>query len=273
MRPAHDDLSIAQLRRAAMVAPMLDADTEAEHIRRIQDQDDARALEALLASHMRLVVSVAARFSRTGVSLAELVAEGNLGLVEAARRFDREKGTRFSTYAAWWVRARVSRFAMGNRRIVAAPSTRNARRLLSGLRTAERTLIQATGERPTREEIAAATGTTADDVALVETALSARDVPVGPSDDGSSIELGSELPSPEAAIAEDEESRLRSDRIARALALLDVREREVVQRRILEDEEETLASIGRVLGLSRERVRQIEARAKRKLRAALLEVA
>lgn len=272
-RVSTDDLTIAQLRRAAMTAPMLDADTEGELLRAIQQRDDRRALGRLLAAHLRLVVSVAGRFSRAGLSLSELVAEGNLGLVEAARRFDADKGTRFGTYAAWWVRARISRFAMGNRRIVPLPSTRNARKLLAGMRAVERALQQATGELPTRAQIALATGTSEDDVAQVEVALAARDVAVGPSDDGTSVELDAQGPSPEQQIADCEEARVRDDRIRRALALLDGREREIVQRRILDDEEETLASIGDALGLSRERVRQLEVRAKSKLRAALLEVA
>ncbi|AKF08513.1 sigma-70 family RNA polymerase sigma factor [Sandaracinus amylolyticus] len=271
MRATTDDVSLAQLRRTAAAAPMLGAEVELEYLRRIQAHDDGRALRALLDAHLRLVVATAARFARSGVSVAELVAEGNLGLVEAARRFDAGKGTRFSTYAAWWVRARISRFAMGNRRIVAAPSTRNARKLLAGMRSVERALQQASGERPSREMIAAVTGTSAEDVAMVESALSARDVSVGPSDeDGSSVELGANDPSPEQAIAEAEECERRERVVALALAQLDRREREVVQRRILEDDAETLADIGRMLGLSRERVRQIEARAKRKLRAVLV---
>lgn len=270
MRSTAEDVSLAQLRRAAATAPMLDAEREADYLRRIQESDDARALELLLAAHLRLVVSVAARFARSGVSISELVAEGNLGLVEAARRFDRAKGTRFSTYAAWWVRARIGRFALGNRRIVAAPSTRNARKLLAGMRSAERKLSQDGGERPSREAIAAATGTTEEDVAMVETALSARDVAVGPSDDGTSIELDASGPSPEQEIADREDGQRRFELVTAALQQLDRREREVVQRRILEDDAETLAEIGRALGLSRERVRQIEARAKRKLRSVLL---
>ena len=272
-RVSTDDLTISQLRRAAMSAPMLDAEAEAELLRAIQERDDRQALARLLAAHLRLVVSVAGRFSRAGLSLAELVAEGNVGLVEAARRFESEKGSRFATYAAWWVRARISRFAMGNRRIVPLPSTRNARKLLAGMRAVERALQQASGEAPTRAQIALAMGTTEDDVAQVEVALGARDVAVGPCDDGTSVELDAQGPSPEQQIADSEEARVRDDRIRRALALLDGREREIVQRRILDDEEETLASIGEVLGLSRERVRQIEVRAKSKLRAALLEVA
>lgn len=270
MRPNTDDLSIAQLRRTAASVPMLDADLEREYLRRIQADDDAAALRELLDAHLRLVVAMAARFARSGVSVAELVAEGNLGLVEAARRFDASKGTRFSTYAAWWVRARISRFALGNRRIVSAPSTRNARKLFASMRSAERRLQQEGGERPSRELIALATGTTAEDVAMVESALSARDVPVGPADDGASVELDASGPSPEQEIADAQESERRARIVALALETLDRREREVVQRRILEDDGETLAEIGRVLGLSRERVRQIEARAKRKLRAVLV---
>ena len=265
-----DEMSLAQLRRSAAAAPMLDAELERAYLQRIQSQDDPEALRQLLDAHLRLVVAMAARFARTGVSLAELVAEGNLGLVEAARRFDPAKGTRFSTYAGWWVRARISRFALGNRRIVAAPSTRNARKLFASMRSAERRLQQEGCDRPSREAIAAATGTSPEDVAMVESALSARDVPVGPAEDGASLELDSHDPSPEQEISEAEESERRTRIVALALESLARREGVVVQRRILEDDGETLAEIGRVLGLSRERVRQIEARAKRKLRAALL---
>ena len=265
-----DEMSLAQLRRSAAAAPMLDAELERAYLQRIQSQDDPEALRQLLDAHLRLVVAMAARFARTGVSLAELVAEGNLGLVEAARRFDPAKGTRFSTYAGWWVRARISRFALGNRRIVAAPSTRNARKLFASMRSAERRLQQEGCDRPSREAIAAATGTSPEDVAMVESALSARDVPVGPAEDGASLELDSHDPSPEPQIWVAVERERRTRIGALALQPPDRREREVVQRRILEDDGETLAEIGRVLGLSRERVRQIEARAKRKLRAALL---
>lgn len=272
MRLATHEFSLSQLRRAASATPMLDADRERMLLEQVRS-GEAAALGELLEAHLRLVVAVAARFSRAGVSLAELVAEGNLGLVEAARRFDAEKGVRFSSYAAWWVRARISRFAMGNRRIVAPPSTRNARRLFATMRSAERRLAQQTGVRPTAEQLAHATGTTVEDVRMVEAALSSRDVAVGPFDDGAAIELGCDRPSPEEALGAHEESRLREDRVTRALSKLDRREREIVKRRFLEDAEETLSAIGEVLGLSRERVRQLETRAKEKLREDLLEVA
>lgn len=253
---------------------MLDAEREALLVQRIQRDDDRAAMHELLAAHFRLVVSHASRYARAGVSDAELVAEGNLGLVEAARRFDPDKGVRFSTYAIWWIRARIGRFVLDNRRIVSAPSTRNARKLFACMRSAQRALEQHDGERPTRAAIAEATGTSEEDVALVEAALSVRDVPMGPTDDGASFELADES-SPEDLVSEREESDRRAREVARALSVLDRREREIVQRRLLDEDEdgETLASIGKVLGLSRERVRQIEARAKRKLQAALMSAA
>ena len=148
--------SLQQLRQAASAAPMLDLDTERELLRRIQEDDDPRALDALLVSHVRLVLSIAQKYRRHGLPVDDLVAEGNLGLVEAARRFDRARGTRFSTYAAWWVRALIRRYTIANRRIVGAPSTRAARRLLSNLRETQRRLAAELGRVATREEIVCA---------------------------------------------------------------------------------------------------------------------
>jgi RNA polymerase sigma-32 factor len=267
-----EEMTLADHRRAAHSAPMLDAPREEALLRRIAERDDPAALAEVVAAHARLVVSMAGRFSRSGLSTAELVAEGNLGLVEAARRFDATKGARFSTYAAWWVRARIARFSMENRRIVGAPSTRNARKLFGSMRKTERSLRQELGRSPTHADIARATGTTEADVAMVEGALASRDVVLGVEDLGG-VELGSHEPSPEQQLAEREEITRRARAVERAMRLLDAREREVVRRRLLEDEGETLAAIGQGLGLSRERVRQLEVRARGKLREALREVA
>ena len=272
MHAIADNASVASFRRTAAQAPMLDAKTESDLLRRVREEQDARALEELLAAHLRLVVAIAGRFAGAGVSLAELIAEGNLGLTEAARRFDQGKGTRFATYAAWWVRARVRRFAFDNRRIVAAPSTRAARRLLSGMRSAERRLVAVSGEPVTRDRLAALTGTSPEDVAMVEVALSARDVALGAPEDGG-VEIASHDPGPEDALAARENEARVAREVRSALDQLDVREREIVRRRLLEDDAATLTEIGASLGLSRERVRQLEERAIRKLRAALLDSA
>jgi len=108
MTVAHDG-SYDSIRRVALVAPMLDAETEQDYLRRIQAGNDPAALNALLVSHLRLVMSVAQKYAGHGISIEELIGEGNLGLVEAARRFDVAKGTRFATYVAWWVRALIRR--------------------------------------------------------------------------------------------------------------------------------------------------------------------
>lgn len=265
-----DGTSIARMRKDARRAPMLEASEEAELLRRVQEDDDAIALGRLLEAHFRLVISIASRYGRPGISDAELAAEGNLGLLEAARRFDTTKNVRFSTYAVWWIRARVGRFVLANRRIVGSPSTRNARKLFARMRETERRLAQS-GSEADREAVAEHTGTSEDDVAMVELSLSARDVPLDAFEDG---DLAGEGTSPEDLLAAHEEAERRARAISLALTSLDSRERQVVERRLLDGgEKETLAAIGAGLGLSRERVRQIELRAKRKLHAALTSLA
>lgn len=261
----------APLRRAAAGAPMLEAEEEQALIRRAQQDGDERATHRLVAAHLRLVLSVAKSYARGGVSLDDLVSEGSVGLLEAIRRFDPQRGTRFSTYAVWWVRAHIRRYAMANRRIVPAPSTRNARRILGALHRTRKELEQRTGAAPTRDEIAAALDVTAEEIAMVETALAARDVVLGPLDDGTHHDVATSLPSPEQEAAEHQLAALRRRQIADALGVLSEREREIVERRILNEDSSSLASLGAHFGVSRERVRQIQQRAQNKLRSVLLE--
>lgn len=268
---ARNDGMTGRLRRAAIEAPMLDAETERDYLRRIQESDDPVALNALLVSHLRLVLSIAQKYTGHGISLEDLISEGNLGLVEAARRFDRSKGTRFSTYAAWWVRALVRRHTIGNRRIVSAPSTRNGRRLLSSLRKTQRAMAHELGRTPTRHEVAERLDVTPEEVAMVEAALSGRDVVLGPTDDGQVVDLpdGGATPEQEASANELRERNVRS--VRKALEHLDPRERIIVEQRLLSEDKITLAHIGKHMGLSRERVRQIELRARQKLRDVLVQ--
>ncbi|MBX3269400.1 MAG: sigma-70 family RNA polymerase sigma factor [Sandaracinaceae bacterium] len=271
MSPEGTRDSLQQLRQAASAAPMLDLDTERELLRRIQENGDPRALDALLVSHVRLVLSIAQKYRRHGLPVDDLVAEGNLGLVEAARRFDRARGTRFSTYAAWWVRALIRRYTIANRRIVGAPSTRAARRLLSNLRETQRRLAAELGRAATREEIARALDVSVEDVATVDAALSGRDVSLAPTPEGLVIELACDRASPEETAAAAELRAHNERSVHDALERLERRERLIIERRLLDDDRETLADIGAELGLSRERVRQLELRARQKLRAALLD--
>jgi len=259
------------LRRAAADAPMLEPDVEYQLLTRIQESNDPTALNQLLVSHVRLVLSIAHKYRRHGLPLEDLVSEGNLGLCEAARRFDLSKGTRFSTYAAWWVRALIRRYTIANRRIVGAPSTRAARRLISKLRQTQRELAAELGVPPTKAQIAERLDVTVADVEQVETALSGRDVSLAPTPDGHVVELRCDRQSPEELASQHEASELNRRSIHEALERLEDRERLIIHKRLLVDDRETLADIGAQLGLSRERVRQLELRACQKLRAALLD--
>jgi RNA polymerase sigma-32 factor len=268
---ASDFQQLRQLRAKADRAPVLDVETERDLLERHAGGSKA-ALQSLIASHMRLVLSIADRHARQGVSMEDLVSEGALGLVEAARRFDPERGTRFGTYAAWWVRAYIRRYALANRRIVPVPSTRNARKVLWALRRTERDLTQRQGRPPSREEIASALGVPPEDVANVQSVLGGRDVTIGPTDEGmTGFDPAVEGPSPEEAAAHQEALDLNRRRILEALEGLSEREREIIRQRLLADSSMSLASLGESLGVSRERVRQIQQRAESKLRTTLLD--
>ncbi len=258
------------LRDLAARAPTLSEEEERDCLRRIQEEDDPRAMETLCVSHLRMVLSTAKHYAVRGIPHEDLIAEGNLALIEAARRFDRTKQVRFSTYAAWWIRGLIRRYTLANRRVVGTPSTRNARKLLAHLRTAERELTARLGEPPTREQVAAHLGVAVSDIELVDGSLTQRDVSLGPQRDGPTVELPGTLRSPEEQAAMREERSLTARHIADALAALEDRERLILERRLMKPESDTLADIGKVLGLSGERVRQIEQASKRKLRHALL---
>lgn len=206
-----------------------------------------------------------------GLPVEELVAEGMLGLVEAARRFDQERGVRLAVYAAWWIRAYTRRFTLGNRRIVRPPSTRHGRKLLSNLRKTQRKLEAASGGEVDYDTVARALGVSREEVVEIETALSGRDLPCGPSDgDTWSFEPTSPEDTPEAIVAEAELSAARQAAIDSALDELSPRERQIMQLRFLGGEFTSLAAIGRDMGLSRERVRQLAQQAEGKLRSSVL---
>lgn len=266
VNPTHVD----RLRRQAARAPILDLETEHQLIAELM-KGSRVALERLIVSHMRLVLSVADRYAQRGVAFEDLVSEGTVGLMEAARRFDPAKGTRFGTYAAWWVRAYVRRHALQNRRIVSAPSTRNARRILWGLRRTEHALSQRLGRPATREEVAQALEVSPEEVAMVESVLGGRDLPIGPIQDHVGYEPTDAGPSPEENAATDEQHDDYVRRVRKALSTLNDREREIVRRRLLSEDPSSLAMLGESFGVSRERVRQIQERAQKKLRTALMD--
>jgi len=272
----HDtDVDWGRYRHRAREKPLLSAEVERGLLERAQ-VGDQRAVHALVESHMRLVVQVASRYAREGLSAHDLVSEGVLGLMEAVRRFDLAHDARFASYSAWWVRACVRRYALANRRIVGGPSTRGARVARARLRQTERMLSQRHGRKPTRAELADELGVAEHDVELVEVSLSSRDVSLTteePSGGGGTLDLADDTASPEQAVAEAEHQAACEGSIKSALTGLSERERAVVHEQFFREDGKSLADVGRALGVSRQRAGQILAGARDKLRARLEAVA
>lgn len=260
-------------RKAAPAAAFLDADAERALLEAYQEHGDGRALARLVEAHMPLVYGLVSRYRRRGDAVEDLVAEGRLGLVEAADRFDRGRGVRFATYASWWVRAYVRRHALRNMRIVGAPSTRVGRRLVASLPAAHRKLAQKLGRDPSRDELATELGVEPEEVASVVAAFRARDVVVDHTMESRGLALVAPAPDPESQLAAQQRAARVAARVHEALTDLTPRERLIIERRLLHDDRSTLASLGDKLGVSRERVRQLEKRACDKLRTALADVA
>lgn len=229
---------------------------------------DRAATAALVRAHMKLVHALARRVSARACE--DTIAEGVVGLLEAIERFDPARGVRLSTYAGHWIRARVQRFVLANRGIVASPDTRAARRVFAQIGRTRRALAAETGE-PSTERLAEAIGVRPTDVEGVLLALSPRDVPVGSDRASGHFEPTSEGPTPEDALAEQELRDARGRAIGEVLATVSARERRVVELRTLSEEARTLDELASELHLSRERVRQLEARALRRIGEAFVE--
>jgi RNA polymerase sigma-32 factor len=255
------------LERAAHAQGMLSRDEERRLAERAR-QGDQRAFDSLVRAHIPLVFAMAFELRAAGLPADELLSEGLLGLVKAARDFDPSRGTRLATYAAFWIRALMRSYALGNQRIVRGPSTRNARKIRGALGRTERALEQRLGVKPDAQTIALELGVPEADVEEVRAALRTRDVAYGVPSSAGGVETAATDPTPEALAIAADEQRSAAVHLSWALARLDPRARRVLQRRYLSDHESTFADLGLELGVSRERVRQIELQAKQEVRQA-----
>jgi RNA polymerase sigma-32 factor len=266
VRENHGDW--AHYRQVARTKPLLGA-REERTLLELAKAGNQRATAELVESHMRLVVQVASSYARNGLSVHDLVSEGMLGLMEAIRRFDLSRDTRFASYAAWWVRACVRQHAFANRGIVRMPDSRGARVARARMRREERSLTQELGRKPSHAELARALGVSEHDVQLVDAALSGSDLSIAPAEPGYAFEPLDETWGPEQAVAEAEHAAQRSTHVKKAIARLSDREKAVVCEHVYTDDGHSLAHLGRRLGVSRQRAGQILAGAREKLRVEL----
>jgi RNA polymerase sigma-32 factor len=269
-----------QFVKAAMAAPFLERDEERLLAVRWKSDGDQAALHRLTAAHMRLVIALAARFRHYGLSSSDLIQEGHVGLLEAAARFEPEREVRFSTYATWWVRASIQDYILRNWSIVRGGTSSAQKALFFNLRRLRARLAQqgrTQGNLAAMSMIAQAIGVSRADVEMMDARLSGPDVslnaPLTDTEAGGSAErvefLVDDKPLPDQTVGETIDSDRRVNWLKEALAVLSDRELRIVQARRLSDDTTTLEDLGERLGISKERVRQIENRALEKLRRAL----
>ena len=279
---ALDGYSGGGMSRQAMRAELLDAETELALARAWRDHGDQRALHRLVMAYMRLAISVASRFRRYGAPMGDLIQEASLGLMKAAEKFDPDRGVRFSTYAVWWIKASVQDHVMRNWSMVRTGSTSSQKSLFFNLRRVEAKLLReaaARGETVNSSElrrmVAGDLGVPLADVEMMAGRLSGGDaslnVPQSAGEDGrdwiDTIEDAGADATAQVEVAHDRDC-LRGW-LAAALAGLSARERYIVVERRLNGDGRTLESLGTELGLSKERIRQLEAAAYAKLRKRL----
>lgn len=266
----------------AMTVPLLDEEHEFELARRWKEDKDEQALHELTRAYMRLVISLATRFRNYGLPYGDLIQEGNVGLMQAAARFEPERGVRFSTYASWWIRAAIQDYILRNWSIVRTGTTAAHKSLFFNLRRLRALIANGTRQNLTEEDrifIAKRLGVGARDVETIDARLMSGDRSLNATvTDSTAIEsvtewqdlLPCDRPLPDEEVMQNHDGEQRAKWIEGALESLNERELTIIRERRLRDDAVTLETLGSQLGISKERVRQIEHAALRKLREALL---
>ncbi|MEO3389106.1 RNA polymerase factor sigma-32 [Mesorhizobium sp. CAU 1741] len=276
-----DDPARRSMIREAMKAPYLARDEEHDLAVRWREQHDQQALHRITVAHMRLVISMASRFRHFGLSMSDLIQEGHIGLLEAAARFEPNRQVRFSTYATWWIRASMQDYILRNWSIVRGGTSSAQKALFFNLRRLRARLAQDSrvlSNDDLYREVSAALNVAVADVATMDARLSGPDTslnaPLSANSEGQSAErmdlLVSDAPLPDEVVGEAIDTERRQSWLKSALTTLSDRELRIIHERRLQDEGATLEALGAKLGISKERVRQIEGRALEKLRDALV---
>jgi RNA polymerase sigma-32 factor len=251
--------------------PLLSAEQETELGRRLQRDNDLEAARSLVLSHLRLVVAVSRNYLGYGLPQADLIQEGNIGLMKAVRRFDPERGVRLVSFALHWIRAEIHEHILRNWRLVKIATTKAQRKLFFNLRSMKPKLGPLT--RTEANGIAKALGVKPEEVFEMETRLSGQDVAIDPpaGDDGETMTPSAYLTESDAEpvqiLEREETARNRSAGLKSALSRLDSRSRDIIEARWLrEDDPATLQDLADQYGVSAERIRQIESKALKTMR-------
>ncbi len=268
-----------QFIRDSMSTALLSRERELKLAREWREHGNEAALHELVMAYMRLVISTAARFRNYGLPMGDLVQEGAVGLMQAAARFEPERDVRFSTYAAWWIRSAMQDYILRNWSVVRTGTTAAQKALFFNLRRLRAKIDDGSGgplDDAGRAFIAGELSVNVDEVEAMEMRLSGADqslnATISPTgEDEWQDFLPDPRPSPEETVALAHDNRTRSIWLAQALDELTDREQTIIKERRLRDDGRTLEELGRELGISKERVRQIEHRALEKLKSSILQ--
>jgi RNA polymerase sigma-32 factor len=261
--------------------PMLSPEREQALSLAWRDKRDRDALRELVGSHLRFAIKIARGFAGYGLPIADLIAEGNVGLMQAAEKFDPDRGFRFATYAMWWIRAAIQEYILHNASMVKMGTTAAQKKLFFNLRKIKARMAQLEqGDLPTEmvEKIATELSVPTNDVIEMNRRLGSTDkslnVTLSADSDSEWLELlADERPGHDTLLADADELRERRGMLERAMAGLNARERHILSERRLKDEPLTLEELSQQYDVSRERIRQIEARAFEKLQKAMVRAA
>lgn len=264
------NLYIAEINRF----PLLTPEEEFKLAVRLKKYNDVAAAEKLIVSNLRFVVKIAHEYRNYGFKLADLIQEGNIGLIHAVKKFDPYKGYRLISYAVWWIRAYIQNYLIKSWSIVKIGTTQAQRKLFFKLSQTKKELETLSRKNPEFSEIATSLGVKDSEVAEMDLRMGSRDVSLNEivNDDSSSSHidfLAFEGDNQEVSLIKEEEKSLVRRDIAGALANLNERESYIILNRVMADNPETLQEIGSKYNISRERARQIEKQALKKMQLAL----
>ena len=262
--------------------PLLTREQEVEYAQRWRDEGDEEALRLLAGSHLRLVAKIARGFGGYGLPLRDLIAEGNVGLMQALQKFDPDRGFRLATYAMWWIRASIQEYILHSWSLVKAGTTAGQKKLFFNLRRLKAQMqAYEEGDLPpeTVTAIAQELEVSEDEVVLMNRRLASSgemslNTPLGEDGDSQWIDLlVDESPNQETHVIHADELGWRRRLMKQAMGKLNPRERRILAERRLKEDPVTLEVLSQEYGVSRERVRQIEVRAFEKLQKAMLNLA